>query len=614
MAFDPVGEQQRLHALNRYEVLDSLPETEFNRITRLVAAQLQVPIAFINFIDESRGWFKAVHGTLVRQQERHMGVCTHTIEQPDVMVIPDFALDSRFQHQDIRFGDIRVQSYIGAPLITPDGHRIGTLSAVDAAPRSFTADQRTLLRDLAAVVIDELELRLAIRNWREADRRSSHAAHHDALTGLPNRAHLLDHAERAAQHARRTKTHVALLMMDLDHFKHVNDSLGHHAGDALLCVVAARLAASVRSGDTVARLGGDEFVMLLGGLDDPLDAALIAQKILEQVRLPVDIEGHRLQPRGSIGIAVYPRDFQAVPDLLRAADIAMYHAKQRGGGQACFHTEQMSVEAAEKLHRHLALEVAAQRGAFELYYQPQVDLHSRQVIGVEALLRWPRPDGTVESPDAFIPLAERSRLILPIGAWVLQEACAQLQHWRHAGRPTWKVAVNVSAEQWNAPDFVRQVVAALDLSGLPPECLVLELTESHVISSPSAARDVLATLNALRVQVALDDFGMGYSNLSQLAQLSFQQLKLDRSLIASMTTDRRYAALVRNSINLARDLDVSVVGEGVESQLHLDLLTAWGCAVGQGFLFGRPAPAAAYRDELDSSESSLDSGEGGQQS
>ncbi|MFC4427138.1 putative bifunctional diguanylate cyclase/phosphodiesterase [Deinococcus navajonensis] len=591
---DPASERKRLNALARYEVLDTLPEAEFDRVTRIVARQLQVPITFINFIDESRGWFKAAHGTLVRQQDRNMSVCQYAIEQPEVTVVPDLQDDPRFYDTSIRFEDALVRSYIGAPLTAPGGERIGTLSAVDTRPRVFSADQQALMSDLAAVVIDELELRLAIRNWQEADRRSSHAAFHDPLTGLPNRAWFLAHAELALQQAHRHGTHLAVLMLDLDHFKHVNDSLGHLAGDALLRVMAARLSGSLRSGDTVARFAGDEFVMLLNDLTDPLDAALVANLVLDELRRPVELEGHHLSTSGSIGIAVYPRDFQEVPALLRAADIAMYHAKQQGGGRFCFHTEAMSAAAAEKLHRHIALENAVQGQGFELYYQPQVDLRSQQVIGVEVLLRWPQPDGSVQLPGAFIPLAEQSKLIVPLGEWVLQQACAQLQRWRTQGQLTWKVSVNVSAQQWMAPDFVRQVKDALQQSGLPPECLVLEVTESQVISRPTVARGVLAALQALAVEVSLDDFGMGYANLSQLALMSFQQLKLDRSLVALMATDRRYETLVRHTISLARELGVSVVGEGVETLQQQELLTRCGCAVGQGFLFGQPAPASAY--------------------
>ncbi|MFC4453596.1 putative bifunctional diguanylate cyclase/phosphodiesterase [Deinococcus sonorensis] len=592
MAVDPGRERLRLHALRRYEVLDSLPEVEFDRITRLVATHLQTPVAFINFLDEQRGWFKAVHGMLTRQQDRHMSVCTHTIEQPDVLVVPDLTLDARFAHQTIIFDDLTVRSYIGVPLVSPDGHRIGTLSAVDRTPRSYTPQQRALLVDLAAVVIDELELRLAILKWREADRRSSHAAHHDALTGLANRALYLDHAELAIRHANRQGTHVAFLMMDLDRFKHVNDSLGHHVGDELLRVIAARCSNLVRGEATVARFGGDEFALLLTELHDPQDASLIATKVLAALQEPVELGGHTLNVSGSVGIAVYPRDGKDVPALLRAADIAMYHAKQQGGERACFHTEQLSVDAAEKLHRHQALERAVQREEFEVYYQPQVQLPAGNVVGVEALLRWPQPGGQVLLPGAFIPLAEQTRLIIPLGAWVLRQACLQLNRWRDRGRLDWTVAVNVSAQQWMAPGFLAQVDEALQTSELPPECLILELTESHLVGDPGTAQRVLAALRDRSVKVSLDDFGMGYSNLNQLVRLAFGQLKLDRSFVASIGSDERYAALVRHMIDLARELGASVVGEGVETQHERDLLTGWGCDFAQGFLFGRPVPAA----------------------
>jgi diguanylate cyclase (GGDEF)-like protein len=580
-------EQQRLDALHRYQMLDTLPDIELDRITRFVKHLLKVPVVVVSLVEAKHVWLKSAQGTTLRTTERENVCCGEAIKHSGVFAVTDLHTDPWFQDDPmVKLEGAR--AYAGAPLTTPDGFRIGVLGVYDQRPRSFSPEEQGFLLDLAAVVIDELELRLMMLNWQHAQQHSEYLAHHDALTGLPNRLRLLDRAELALHHADRSGHPVGVMVLDLDGFKTINDSLGHPVGDALLRAVGERLCGAVRADDSVARFGGDEFVILLPELQAPLDAARVAQKLLRALDLPFQIGEHALEVKCSIGISLYPDDGQSAETLLRTADTAMYQAKAAGKARSCFYNEEMTVEAQAKLHLRKMLARAVQQGELRLHYQPQVDLQTGDVVGLEALLRWPQPDGTWIAPVHFIPLAEESGLIVEIGQAVLRGACEQLARWREQGCPDWTMSVNVSVRQWEDPDFLGSVKRVLETTGLPAACLVLEVTESVMLTRPREALRLAETLTALGVQVSLDDFGTGYSSLSQLQHLSIRQLKVDRSFVQGLPDQARGLAVTETIILLGHRLDARVVGEGIETEAQCETLRGLACDIGQGFLFARP--------------------------
>lgn len=580
-------EQQRLDALHRYQMLDTLPDIELDRITRFVKHLLKVPVVVVSLVEAKHIWLKSAQGTTLRTTERGNMCCGEAIKHSGVFAVPDLHADPWFQHDPmVKLEGAR--AYAGAPLTTPDGFRIGVLGVYDQRPRFFSPEEQGFLLDLAAVVIDELELRLMMLNWQHAQQHSEYLAHHDALTGLPNRLRLLDRAELALHHADRSGRPVGVMVLDLDGFKTINDSLGHLVGDALLRAVGERLCGAVRAEDSIARFGGDEFVILLPELQAPLDAAQVAHKLLRALDLPFQIGEHALEVKCSIGISLYPDDGQSAETLLRTADTAMYQAKAAGKARSCFYNEEMTVEAQAKLHLRKMLARAVQQGELGLHYQPQVDLQTGEVVGLEALLRWPQLDGTWIAPLHFIPLAEESGLIVEIGQSVLRGACEQLARWRGQGCPDWTMSVNVSVRQWEDPDFLGSVKRVLEATNLPAACLVLEVTESVMLTRPREALRLAETLTALGVQVSLDDFGTGYSSLSQLQHLSIRQLKVDRSFVQGLPDQARGLAVTETIILLGHRLDARVVGEGIETEAQCETLRGLGCDVGQGFLFARP--------------------------
>ncbi|GBF05017.1 diguanylate cyclase/phosphodiesterase with GAF sensor [Deinococcus aerius] len=586
-------EMQRLEVLDRYGVLDTLPEVEFDRITRFVKRLLNVPIVVINFVAGGRTWLKSGVGTTLREMSRESACCGETIERGGPFTVADLRAHSRFRN-DPMVQSWGARSYAGAPLTTPDGFRIGTLAVYDGQVREFSPEEQAFLLDLAAVVIDELELRLWVLQWKRAQERSEYLAHHDALTGLPNRLSLLDRTRQALHFAERHGTPVALMVLDLDRFKLINDSLGHAVGDELLRAVAERLGRMLRAEDTVARLGGDEFVVLLPELGEPLGAAWVAQRLQYALGEPFHVAGHDLRVGCSLGISLYPTDGQDAEALLRAADTAMYAAKVAGRGGYRFYVEEMTAAAQEKLRLRGRLAGALERGEFRLHYQPQVDLRTGRVLGAEALVRWPQPGGGWITPDQFIPVAEESGMILPLGEWVLREACRQFARWRERGDPDWTLAVNVSVRQWEAPHFLAQVTEVLRETGLPPARLILEVTESALLHDPEGTQGLARELADLGVRVALDDFGTGCSSLGQLQRLTIGQLKLDRSFVGPLSGWPRDQAIARTVVTLGHWLSVPTVGEGIETAEQLGVLRDLDCEVGQGFLLGSPLPPEEF--------------------
>ncbi len=420
-----------------------------------------------------------------------------------------------------------------------------------------------------------------------------HLAHHDVLTDLPNRILLQDRLGQAIELAYRQDRQFAVLFMDLDQFKHINDSLGHAVGDQLLRSVAQRLVDCVRHSDTVSRQGGDEFVLLLPYIEYAEDVALSAQKMLAALALPHRIGRHDLHIGASIGISIYPDDGQDVETLIKCADSAMYHAKESGRNNYKFFEQSMNVQAVERQAIEGGLRRALERQEFVLHYQPKINLHSGAIVGVEALIRWQHPERGLVSPAQFVPIAEDCGLILPIGRWVLHEACLQARAWLQAGLPPIIIAVNTSAPEFRAKDFLENIRAILDDTRLEPRYLELELTESILMRDAESTDSVLHALADLGVKLAIDDFGTGYSSLSYLRKFPIDTLKIDQSFVKQMTSNPDDAAIVGAVIGMAKSLRLRVIAEGVETPEQSAFLLARDCDEGQGYYFGRPVAAEA---------------------
>jgi len=425
-------------------------------------------------------------------------------------------------------------------------------------------------------------------------RQMSHSAEHDFLTGLPNRMLLNDRVGQAIALARRHVRKVAVLFLDLDGFKHINDSLGHPIGDKLLQSVAKRLVDCIRGSDSVSRQGGDEFVVLLLDLENAEDAAVTARRMLEAVALPHSVDQHDLYVTASIGVSVYPDDGLDADTLIKNADTAMYQAKENGRRSFQFFKPVMNVRAVERQFIEEGLRRALARREFALHYQPKVNLLTGAIAGAEALIRWTHPTRGPIAPVDFIPVAEECGLILPIGAWVLRQACAQARTWMDAGLPVTSMAVNVSAMEFRDKNFLDGLFGILSETGFDPRFLELELTESVLMKRAEFTAAILQTLRKRGVQVAVDDFGTGYSSLSYLRKFPVDALKIDQSFVRQISTSGDDTTIVKAVIGMARSLKLRVIAEGVETLEEVAFLRAYRCEEAQGYYFSPPVPAQQF--------------------
>ncbi len=421
-----------------------------------------------------------------------------------------------------------------------------------------------------------------------------HQATHDSLTGLANRSLLNDRITQAINLARRSGRQVAVALLDLDHFKHINDAYGHTAGDMLLREIAARLHQCVRETDTVARLGGDEFVVVLTDLAHTDDADHVAHKIIDAMAQPIQLEENEVYVGASIGMALFPRDGEHGEILLRNADMAMYRVKEHGRNSVRSYTPDLANMALNRVDKEGALRRALERGEFLLHYQPKVDVSTRRIIGAEALIRWEQPQIGLTHPGEFIPLAEDTGLILPIGAWVIRAAFAQQAAWRDAGLPALKIAINISARQFRQDDLPELVTSLLEETGADPSAFIFEMTESMVMHDVDSALMILRSLKQKGITLSLDDFGTGYSSLSYLRRFPIDEVKIDRSFINELHHNEDDAAIAAAVVAMARSLGLSVVAEGVELDEQLAALERLGCNEVQGYLLGRPLSAEAF--------------------
>ncbi|MDP1863831.1 MAG: EAL domain-containing protein [Thiobacillus sp.] len=463
-----------------------------------------------------------------------------------------------------------------------------------AEPQAISDEHIVKLQQANAhLVTASIEAHILTEQVQIAKDNLEHLVHYDTLTDLPNRTLLQDRLGQAIELAHRQGRQLAVMFMDLDRFKHINDSLGHAVGDLLLQSVAQRLVGCVRHSDTISRQGGDEFVVLLPYIEHAEDAALSAQKLLAALELPHCVDEHTIYIGASIGISIYPDDGQDLETLLKCADSAMYHSKANGRNNYKFFEQSMNVRAIERQSIEGGLRRALERQEFVLHYQPKINLQSGAIVGVEALIRWQHPQRGLILPEQFVPIAEDCGLTQPIGRWVLREACKQAQAWLQAGLPPIVVAINASAPEFHTKDYFKNIRATLEEAHLEPRYLEIELTESVLMRDAAATDTVLHALADLGVQLAVDDFGTGYSSLSYLKKFPINTLKIDQSFVNQMIDNPDDAAIVSAVISMAKSLRLRVIAEGVETPEQAAFLRDRQCDEGQGYHFCRPMAAEA---------------------
>jgi diguanylate cyclase (GGDEF)-like protein/PAS domain S-box-containing protein len=449
----------------------------------------------------------------------------------------------------------------------------------------------SLVRDDEGRICNHIGCFIDISELKATQKRIHHLAHHDTLTNLSNRFSLHEKLDQAIAFCKRNNMQLAVMLIDLDRFKSINDTLGHQAGDELLVQVAQRLAGSVRDSDIVARLGGDEFVVALPCIGSPADAAHLADKITSVISAPYVIDGQEQRTSPSIGICIYPGDGTEIGDLLKNADVAMYHAKAKGRGNYQFFTEDMQIATSERMNLESDLRQALARNEFLLYYQPQLDLRSGTIVGVEALIRWQHPSRGLVSPVDFIPIAEETGMITAIGDWVLEEACRQLKTWQERGITHVRMSINLSTSQFLDKTLPARIHALLAANNLSASLIDLEVTESMSMASPDESISVMKTLSSSGLTLSIDDFGTGYSSLAYLKLLPIHTLKIDRSFVKDIETDPNDADICDVTVLLAHKLGLKVVAEGVETEAQLKFLLSIGCEKIQGYLISKPLPA-----------------------
>ena len=432
----------------------------------------------------------------------------------------------------------------------------------------------------------------------ETERKIKHLAYHDTLTGLPNRLLFMDRMDQAISRAMRTDGKFTLLFIDIDNFKVINDSMGHEAGDKLLTAVTSRLQQTLRRSDSIARLGGDEFTVILENISDPEDTIFVANNLLEVLAEPIAINNRKVCIGASIGVAIYPHDGKSFGMLLKNADIAMYRAKERGRNTFEFYTAEMSALAMKRMELENGLRAAIENEEFVIYYQPKFNLKERRLVGMEALVRWEHPTSGLIPPDDFIPLAEETGLINPLGEWIIETACKQLHEWQKKGYQVPDLAINISARQFqeqNLPDIFQQVI---DQYHLTPENIEIELTENILVQDHQTAKVMLNQLHDMGMKIAIDDFGTGYASMAYLKDFPINTVKIDRSFVSGIPSDTENMAIVKAITGLTQALGLSLIAEGVETDQQLEFLTAIDCEQGQGYYWSKPLAAEIFEVEF----------------
>jgi diguanylate cyclase (GGDEF)-like protein len=622
---DGDAERERLAALHGFGILDTGPDDDFDTIARLAAGICDAPMAMVSLVDSDRQWFKARVGIELQSTPRDVAFCSQAIMTPGrPTIVSDARADERFANNPLVVGDPSLRFYAGVPLVTRDGHALGTVCVADTIPRTLTPDQLGSLTVAAKAVMTLLEQRRMIEQLERArssqkgverelrgeiavriaaEERLRHTAAHDGLTQLANRLTFMAEVQAALSELRPAANPAAgfaVLFVDLDRFKHINDSAGHEAGDEVLVEIAQRLRRIVRPEDLVARLGGDEFTVLARGVASAAAAGALARRIAGAFEAPFRIGSDLQHLTASIGAVLGERRHLSAEEVLRDADNAMYESKAQGRDRFSLFDGSPREHTGSKSGVAGSIRRALRERRFRLAYQPIVAFPERRIEGFEALLRWPHPRRGEIAASNFIGIAEESGNIVALGEWALEEACRQLRRWQdraRPGEPPLRMSVNVSAKQLNDRRFAQTVRRVVRERGIQPGTLGLELTESAVMERSENALSVLSEIAALGIEIHLDDFGTGYSSLSYLRRLPVSRLKLDRSFVSDGGDGLADPVIVETVISLAHRTGCKVVAEGVETAAQDRALEELGCDAAQGFWYSRPLPAAdAYLD------------------
>lgn len=593
--------QTRRHAAIRpYKILDTAPEAPFDNIAMLAAHICDAESAAISFIDDHRQWFKATCGIDQRETPIGASFCVHAIERSDLLVVRDARLDPRFADNPLVTGTPNIRFYAGAPILAQDGTPIASLCVFDRKPRpgGLTQLQETTLRILAAQVESLLELRLSIMDRQAQLSRQSvlakelqHVADHDVLTGLPHRGLFIKRLIAAMEDADRNGTRVALMLVDVDHFKQINDSLGHDVGDALLCSFADRLRSVVRRTDTAARLGGDEFGVVLSQIRQDGDLVKVITSLNERLHQPMEHRGRQVECQASIGVAIYPDHAKTAEALTKCSDLALAEAKRMRGCVETFHPGMV-----EEFQRGTQMLSIARAGVEERrivpYYQPKIDLISGNLVGLEALVRCERDGGMPMLPETFALAFADRKLAAAIGEQMLARVVDDVRDWVDRGIDFGHVAINSCAADFSGDDFAERVLNGLKARDLPPDLIELEVTEGVFLGRGAHhVKRALTMLSEQGMRIALDDFGTGYASLIHLKQFPVDVLKIDRSFVAGIGKNPDDTAIVRALIGLGNSLGIATVAEGIETEAQAVFVRAHGCDIGQGFLYSTPQPA-----------------------
>ena len=603
----PVDEAKRLAALYATELFGTEPEEAFDRITRLATKVLDVPTALISLVGSDAQWFKSRCGFAAQTTSRDISFCGHAILSDQPLVVEDATRDERFADNPIVIGPPHIRFYAGVQLYSVERDKLGTLCVLDTRPRHFTQEQLDELHELARMAEELIYHRQLARAAQELHEQLLHnAAHapvpaaagqvkylltHDALTGLANRQALLRTVGESIPAWQAAGAGAIVVCLNLDRFKRVNEVLGHVVGDQALVSVTRALQSRLREGDMLARSGNDEFVMMLNdpGCPERLQARL--DELMDEVNRHALGQEADISITCSAGYARFPDDGQDADTLLNNAMTAMRHAKGLGGGRVERYAPAQRREVKRRLLLESHLRRALERNELFLQYQPKIELETCALAGFEVLLRWRHPEYGVVSPEEFVPIAEETGLIVPIGEWIVKTAVAQLAAWRDAGVAPAPVAVNLSARQFLQSDLVAIVSEQLEATGICPGLLELELTESVSMADPGRSMIVMHKIKALGVTLSIDDFGTGYSSFSYLRRLPIDKLKIDKSFVQDIEHSSDSRAIVQAIAAMAHRLNLQVVAEGVETEAQAEALHEAGCDQAQGFLYARPLGA-----------------------
>lgn len=591
----PVGknEERRLQALEELVLLKTPPDPVIDRAVALARDLFRVPIAVVTLLDAHEQWFKARCGIAKCGTPRDQAFCNWTILSDDVFVIDDASKSPLFRDNPLVTGDAHIRFYAGAPLSLDPGLRLGALCVIDTEPRTFSVEDRRRLSDLAAMVVGQLRLHQYAINYAKQAKTLWQLANQDPLTGLANRSFFQQRLEDVLARTKKQNASASLLLVDLDNFKDVNDSLGHDAGDALLGDVAMRLGEFVGDGDTLARLGGDEFGIILTDPFEPDQACIIAKHILARLAEPFSFKQHSISCRASVGIAAGPRDHSDPSELLKDADLALYRAKALGRNQAVSYAPEMRQAVEGKISLATEITKALDDGCIIPYYQPKICFATGAIVGFEALARWQHPSRGLLTPGVFGAIFENPEYAREIGRRILEQVAGDIRSWLAQGLDCGRVAVNFCSAEFMKPELATEALTILKQAGVSPSRLEVEVTETVLLGRfLEHVTHILTVLHEAGVTIALDDFGTGFASLTHLKQFPVDHIKIDQSFIRDLEKNADSAAIVAAVVGLGKSLKMHVTAEGVETAEQAELVERLGCDQAQGYLYAKPMPAS----------------------